>query len=157
MKLEDYKDTKPAFLVEEYFNGPIKAWGMVQGRGGKVLRRFEIDMVGTWEGNNGTLEEFFRYDDGETQTRVWKIKKLADGTYEGTAGDIVGKADGKSAGSAMQWKYVMDLKVGGRNYHVTFDDWMFQMDDGVLINRSYLKKFGFTVAELTIFMKKTDE
>ena len=28
------------------------------------------------------------------------------------------------------------------------------MNDGVLINRSYLKKFGLTVAELTIFMQK---
>ncbi|HAQ50270.1 MAG TPA: DUF3833 domain-containing protein, partial [Gammaproteobacteria bacterium] len=26
--------------------------------------------------------------------------------------------------------------------------------DGVLINRSYLKKFGITVGELTLFMQK---
>jgi hypothetical protein len=28
------------------------------------------------------------------------------------------------------------------------------MNDGVLINRSYLKKFGITVTKLTIFMQK---
>jgi hypothetical protein len=48
----------------------------------------------------------------------------------------------------------MDLKVGDKNYHVTFDDWMFLMDEKNLINRSYLKKFGITMAELTIFMQK---
>lgn len=28
------------------------------------------------------------------------------------------------------------------------------MRDGVVMNRSYLKKFGITVAEVTIFMQK---
>ena len=49
---------------------------------------------------------------------------------------------------------VMDLPVDDKVYRIRFDDWMWQMNDGVLINRSYLKKFGFTVSELTIFMKK---
>ena len=50
----------------------------------------------------------------------------------------------------------MNLPVGDKTYKITFDDWMFQMNDGVLINRSYLKKFGFTVGELTLFMQKQD-
>jgi hypothetical protein len=46
------------------------------------------------------------------------------------------------------------LPVGDATYCITFDDWMWQMNDGVLINRSYLKKFGITVAELSLFMQK---
>jgi len=56
----------------------------------------------------------------------------------------------------MRWAYRMDLPVGDKTYRITFDDFMFLMNDGVLINRSYLKKFGFTVAELTLFMQKQD-
>jgi hypothetical protein len=48
----------------------------------------------------------------------------------------------------------MDLEVGDKTYRIKLDDWMWQMNDGVLINRSYLKKFGITVAELTLFMQK---
>ncbi|MBL6621549.1 MAG: DUF3833 family protein, partial [Rickettsiales bacterium] len=40
-------------------------------------------------------------------------------------------------------------------FRIKFDDWMWQLNDGVVINRSYLKKFGFTIAELTLFMQKT--
>ena len=152
--LDMYAKQEPKLLIEDYFKGPIKAWGLVQDRSGKVTRRFEVTMNGTWNGNQGRLEEFFVYDDGEKQERTWIITKLPDGTYEGTAGDIVGKAKGKASGNAVQWYYVMDLKVGDRNYHVTFDDWMFLMDEKNLINRSYLKKFGITMAELTIFMQK---
>jgi hypothetical protein len=48
----------------------------------------------------------------------------------------------------------MDLDVDGSTYRIRFDDWMWAMNDGVVVNRSYLKKFGFTVAELTLFMQK---
>ncbi len=54
----------------------------------------------------------------------------------------------------MRWNYVMDLPVDDTTYRIRFDDWMWVMNDGVLINRSYLKKFGITVSELTIFMQK---
>lgn len=154
--LDHYKGTEPPLELKEYFTGPIKAWGLVQDRKGHVARRFDVTMVGTWDGDTGTLEEHFEYYDGETQKRTWTIKKIADKQYEGTAGDIIGKADGKTQGNAMRWAYQMNLPVGDKTYKITFDDWMFLMNDGILINRSYLKKFGVTVAELTLFMQKQD-
>lgn len=152
--LDHYDNSRPELDIKEYFDGPIQAWGVVQDWRGNVTRKFDIEMVGSWDGNVGKLEEDFVYDDGKTQRRVWTIHKIAENTYEGTASDIKGKAEGKSNGNAVQWKYQMNLEVDGKTYLVTFDDWMFAMKDGVLINRSYIKKFGFTVAELTIFMKK---
>lgn len=152
--LNYYKGTTPRADIKEYFNGPIKAWGIVQDRSGRVTGRFDIHMVGTWNGDVGTLTENFDYYSGKKQERVWTIKKLSDGTYEGTASDIIGKATGKAEGSAVRWNYVMDLPVDDTTYRIRFDDWMWAMNDGVLINRSYLKKFGITVSELTIFMQK---
>lgn len=152
--VKHYEGTAPVLEINEYFNGPIKAWGIVQNWRGKVVKRFEVDMVGKWDGDKGTLTEHFTYDDGKKQERVWRITKHADGKYEGTASDIIGKADGTSSGSAVNWSYVMDLPVDDTSYKIRFDDWMWLMNDGVLINRSYLKKFGFTVSELTIFMQK---
>jgi len=154
--LDHYKGSDPQLDVQEYFSGPIKAWGIVQDRKGHVTRRFDVTMNGTWEGDTGTLEENFKYYDGETQKRVWTIKKIADKRYEGTAGDILNKAEGELEGGAMRWAYQMDLDVGDNTYRITFDDWMFLMNDGVLINRSYLKKFGITMAELTLFMQKQE-
>ncbi len=156
-KMEHYKDTQPRISIEDFFNGPIKGWGIVQNWKGQVVTRFDVDMTGTWENSTGTLVETFNYYDGRTQERIWTITKNPDGTYKGTADDILDHADGKTEGSAVNWKYRMDLPVGGKTYRLTFDDWMWQMNDGVVINRSYLKKFGITVAELTLFMKKNPE
>ena len=152
--VKTYKEQEPKLDLKEYFNGPIKAWGIVQDRSGKIVQRFDVTMVGSWEGDVGTLKEHFKYYDGKTQERTWIIKKTSDERYEGTAGDIIGVAEGDVAGNAMRWAYQMDLEVKGSTYRITFDDWMFNMNDGVLINRSYLKKFGITMAELTLFMQK---
>lgn len=154
--LDEYAEMKPSLKLEEYFNGPIKAWGIVQDRSGNIKRRFSIDMTGAWDGDTGTLTENFNYYDGEKQKRVWTITKTADQKYEGTASDIIGKAHGEVNGNAVQWAYQMNIDVGDNTFKITFDDWMFQMEDGVMINRSYLKKFGFKVAELTLFMKKQE-
>jgi hypothetical protein len=152
--LDYYKNTKPEIDIKKYFSGPIKGWGVVQDWRGRVVTQFDVEMVGTWKGDEGTLNEKFVYYDGKKQERTWKIKKLEDGNYIGTAGDILGEAKGHQSGNAMNWSYSMDLEVSGGTYRIKFDDWMWQMNDGVVLNRSYLKKFGITVAELTLFMKK---
>ena len=154
--IDQYKSANPSLDLQDYFTGNIKAWGLVQDYTGKVTRRFDVDMIGSWQGDTGTLTEQFRYYDGETQERIWTIKKIAANHYQGSAGDILGTATGELAGNAMRWAYQMDLKVGDKTYRIRFDDWMFLMNDGVLINRSYLKNFGLTVGELTLFMQKQD-
>lgn len=152
--VNDYADEQPVMKFDEFFNGPIKAWGIVQSRNGKVIQKLDIDLVGSWSGDNGTLDEKFYYYDGKEMTRQWKIKKIADNKFIGTASDIKGEARGESSGGAIRWNYVMKLEVGGTTYDVTFDDWMYAMNDGVVVNRSYLSKFGIRVAELSLFMQK---
>ena len=153
--LKHYNDTEPKLSMEEYFNGPIKAWGIVQDRKGNIVRRFEMDMNATWDGDTGTLEEDFQYYDGKEERRVWVIQRRGDGQYTATSEQgIIGEASGATNGYAVRWQYDMDITVGDQTYRMAFDDWMFQMKDGVMINRAYMKKFGIKFAEVTLFMQK---
>lgn len=156
MDINHYATETPEFKMEEYFKGEVKAWGIIQNWRGKVIERFDIRMVGTWHDDQGTLEEDFQFYDGKKQHRTWKIKRQSDSSYEATADDIIGIAKAKRNGNAIQWNYQMDIKVDDSTYRISFDDWMWQLNDGVIINRSYMKKFGFTVGELTVFIQKTD-
>lgn len=153
-KIESYQGSEPVMSFEEFFTGPVQAWGIVQDRDGKVIRQFEITMNGSWNADGGTLQEDFTYYDGKTERRVWAIKRSGDHQYTATADGIVGTATGKSAGHATLWKYVMTVPVDGKTYDITFDDWMFQMRGGVIINRSYMTKFGIRVGDITLFIKK---
>ena len=80
MKPEDFKGTEPSIRIEEYFNGSVKAWGLLQNRNGKVTRQFKADMFGKFENGILILEEDFYWTDGEKQKRVWKIEKI-EGTW----------------------------------------------------------------------------
>ncbi|MCB1746188.1 MAG: DUF3833 domain-containing protein [Gammaproteobacteria bacterium] len=154
VRVEDYAETAPAFDPRRFFDGEVQAWGIVQDWRGRVVRRFAVDIRGQRDGDAIVLDESFRYADGERDTRTWRITPDGDGTYAGRADDIVGSARGEAGGSAMRWRYAMDLAVDGRTWRVAFDDWMWQLDERVLVNRSRIRKFGLTVAEVTLFMQR---
>lgn len=155
IKGENYTDMQPPFKLEEYFVGTVKAWGIVQDTSGNIVNRFDVVIEGSYDGKTVILDELFTYyDDGRTEKRVWRITKIDDLHYEGTAGDIIGTAQGWAYGNALRWTYEMDVPVDDTTYRLTFDDWIWAMNDGVIVNRSYLRKFGFTVAEVTIFMQR---
>ena len=154
MKPEDFKNKEPRLIIEEYLTGNVKAWGVLQNRSGQVTRQFSADLNGTWDGKKLILKEKFNWDDGEVQDREWTINKIDEHNYEGTAGDVVGKAKGYSYGSAFKFEYVLLVPVKGKEMKITFDDWIFKQDDRVAINRATMTKFGFKVAELTVVFVK---
>ena len=152
--IENYKNNTPKLDLRTFLNGKTKAWGILEDRNGRITRRFTVEMETTWNENDGTLKEYFTFDDGEKSQRIWKIKYNNNSTFTATANDVVGIAKGKQAGNALQMNYVLDLKVGNKNYHVKLDDWMYQLDEKTLVNKSKIKKFGITFARLTIFFTK---
>jgi hypothetical protein len=146
----DYAAETPALDLRRYFNGELTAHGIFTDRSGKVVRRFVVRMVGTWDGDNGVLDEDFVYSDGEKQKRVWRITRLGDGSYTGRADDVIGEATGRAAGNALNWRYTLALPVDGTVYHVQFDDWMYLMDERVMLNKAVMSKFGIRLGEVTL-------
>lgn len=154
MEATDFKDTEPRLVIEQYFAGETRAWGIFEDRFGRLRRQFTVDITGTWNGRDLILDERFAYSDGERDRRVWTIRKTGDHSYEGRADDVVGTASGDSYGNALHWRYDMDLKVGDGTWRVHFNDWMFLQPSGVLINRARVSKFGFEIGSVTLAFTK---
>lgn len=152
---ERYLDAGADFSLFEFFDGDVKAWGIVQDRDGNLLQRFEVAIDGSVEDGQLILDETFSYSIGDGPTkRIWTIEQLPDGSYTGGAGDIAGPASGQDFGNAFYWAYEMDLPVDNTTYRVNFKDWIWAFDDKTIVNRSYIKKFGIVWSEVTIFMQK---
>ena len=147
---EAYAKELPRLTVEQYFNGTLDAHGMFQDRSGKVIKRFVVTMRCTWQGDTGTLDEDFIYADGTKQKRVWTLKKTADGRFTATAPDVIGTAQGIVAGNALRWKYVLALPVDGKIINVDMEDWMFLIDENVMLNRTAMSKYGVGLGSVTI-------
>lgn len=156
--VQDYRSERPQLDLRRYFNGQLDAHGMFQDRAGKVVKRFHVVMTASWQGDTGTLDERFTYADGSTQRRVWTLTPAPDGGWIGRADDVIGEARGEIAGNALRWRYVLALPVDDKVYHVDFDDWMFLMDERVMLNRSVMSKWGFRLGEVTLsFYKRTEQ
>jgi Protein of unknown function (DUF3833) len=152
--LAKYATEQPRLELDRYFNGKVVAHGIFQDRSGQVVRRFTVDMEGRWEGNEGVLDERFTYSDGQKDRRVWRLTKHPDGRYTGTADDVEGTASGQTSGNAFTWAYTLRLPVDGKVYEVRFDDWMYLVDDRVLLNRATMSKFGLRLGEVTLSFQK---
>jgi Protein of unknown function (DUF3833) len=154
-QISDYAGQKPALDLRSYFNGTLDAYGVFTDRSGQVVKRFTVVMRCSWDGDNGVLDEDFVYSDGTTGKRIWRMKHLGDGRYSGTADDVVGEALGETRGNAFRWGYTLALPVDGRVWNVTFDDWMYLMDERVMLNKAVMSKFGVRLGEVTLsFVKR---
>lgn len=156
MNINNYTATEPKLDLFTFFEGKTTAYGQFQSRSGEVKRRFQVDVTGIIEGNTLTLNEQFVYDDGQTEQRIWVIERLGNNSYQGTAGDVIGKAIGVSAGAAFNWRYTLDLPYKKSSTHVKFDDWMFLHTDKVMLNQAKVTKWGFKVGEVTLFFIKSN-
>jgi hypothetical protein len=153
-RVDEHSNEKPVLDLAVYFNGRLDAWGLVRNRSGKVVKRFRVEMTGTWRDGNGTLEENFTYTDGSKSRRVWNISKIDANHYRGTAADVVGEAVGEARGNALQWRYVLAVPVDGKTYNVRFDDWMYLIDDDIMLNKSEMSKYGFGLGEVIVSFRK---
>lgn len=151
---EIYRHEKPVLDLRTYFDGTVDAWGYVRNRGGKVVKRFTVEIRCTWDGDVGTLDESFQYSDGTTSRRVWTVNRIDAHTYTGRALDVVGEARGEAHGNALRWRYVLELPVDGKIYRVDFDDWMYLMDEAVMLNTSTMSKFGVRLGEVVLAFRK---
>jgi hypothetical protein len=155
-QISDYAAETPVLDLRKYFTGTVDAWGIFTDRSGRVVKRFTVVIDCQWQGDEGVLDEAFTYSDGTLQRRVWRLKALPNGRYEGRADDVVGMATGQTKGNAFQWQYTLALPVDGKVWEVQFDDWMFLMNDRVMLNKAVMSKLGVTLGEVTLSFSRRE-
>ena len=88
-----YADQFPKLVLEDFFDGNLEAYGVVKDWRGRVIRKFDADIIAYGDRGVGTLEEDFIFDDGEIDRRVWTLNPLDQVRYSGIADDVVGEGD----------------------------------------------------------------
>lgn len=157
--LEDAKLSARELDLEKFFVGRTVAYGQFQDLFGTVRRRFEVEITGTWDGQQLRLVEDFVYEDGATEQRVWELVKTGPETWQGTAPGVQGMATGRESGDTFNWTYTIDLPLpaadgSSETLRVSFDDWMWLLSEDRLLNRAYMKRFGVTIGEVIISFEK---
>jgi len=151
MKIADVAGAGPALTLETVLHGETAVWGMFQDRFGVPRQTFRAHISGQWEETTQrlTLTEDFTVLGGETTRRVWTLTKRGDGVYQGDANDLVNGVDVWTGGAAARMRYRMRVPIGGRAWALSFDDWLFRIDERVILNRATVTKVGITLGTVT--------
>ena len=152
--MKNFTNKTPKLDLFKFFNGESVAYGIFEDRFGNLRRQFRVNLIGSIKDDKLILDEEFLYDDGEKDTRVWTITKNKvsknQTKYSGKAKDIEGHAKGTSSGNTLNWSYDIYLKIKGTNLKVHFNDWIYQQDENIAINRAYVSKFGIEIGSVTL-------
>jgi hypothetical protein len=149
----DYAQTGPAFDLKTHLSGQILSEGLIYGPNGKMTNSFVAQMEGTWEGDTGTLREVFKYSNGKEQIRQWQLVLGPDNTFTATAPDIVGVGQGVVSGSTVKLTYTIVLPPEAGGHALQAVDWMYLTENGTIMNKSEMRKYGLKVAELLATMR----
>jgi hypothetical protein len=151
-----YQDRQPKFVMNEYFNGNLCAWGIVRSRNNEVSRKFIADIKATATETTVELDEDFVFDDGELQKRLWKFNKIGQ-QWIGRAGDVIGEAVGEVSGDTLHLTYELAIQLDGDEVIVSMDDWLHLVDKKTLLGSTDISKWGFDVGRIDITIQQTDD
>ncbi len=140
-----------------FLDGSTRAWGVFEDRFRRIQRRFTAELQGRWENGVFILDESFRFCDGSTEVRNWRIvpAPVEPGAFTGTCDDIVGIAHGRVAEDGVHLVYVFNLKSSGLAFTARFDDRYYQLDAENIMNRAIVTKWGVKLGELSVFFQRT--
>jgi hypothetical protein len=152
--MKQFENNTPKLNLFSFFEGDTIAYGIFEDRFGNLKRQFRVNIKGSVDKEQLTLDEEFLYDDGEQAKRIWKIKKIIDDkkniVYSGQADDVEGNASGSISGNALNWSYDIFLNIKGSNVKVHFNDWIYKQSNEIAINRAYVSKFGVNIGSVTL-------
>jgi hypothetical protein len=146
----DFAQSKTRFELDAYFIGHTRSWGVFENRDAAPRRYFVCNSYGKRERNGDVLlSQYFQFNDGKKQTRVWHIRRLDSIHWEATANDMVGVARGEGQGNAFFWEYRITLDPKNPLATVHIRQWMYQAEGtDILMTRLVISKFGITAFEV---------
>ncbi|MEM8839185.1 MAG: DUF3833 family protein [Pseudomonadota bacterium] len=146
------------FTLEDYFVGKSVARGVFVSKIAGANRAFDVYLDGQFDGTILTLREDFVFADGEKDRKTWVFEKIADNQYRGTREDVVGDTLVTIKDNVARFSYLVEIKRKDKDpIKVRFKDKMILKEDGLLLNRARVSKFGFPIANVQVnFRKGTD-
>lgn len=152
----DFDKREPQLVFEQYFQGHSSGTGIFFDRSDNYSLGLKVSLDGTWDQAKQilTLHEVLDYSDGKHKDRTFTIQKVDAHHYSATAEGFEGPIEIETYGNALRWSYVVKEDVNGSDWHLSGDDWMFLQPDGTILNRAWISKFGLTVGEVFLSLRK---
>lgn len=144
---------EPRFTPEQWFQGRTVGWGEFRRAIGGRPSRFDMTIDGRWDGRELTMVETFISPDGRW-TRVWTIRPLGDGRYEGRLTTGKGLAAIRAEGDTVFMDYLAQAPLTERPFNARFRQVLRLRPDGTVLNVADVRWRGAPLGRTTVVFSK---
>jgi hypothetical protein len=151
MQPQDFAGSKAHFVLDRYFLGHTRSWGVFENRGAEPRRSFIADSIGKRQAD-GTLvlTQHFVFSDGKQQMRIWQIRRVDAHHWDATANDMIGVAHGVGYGNTLHWEYTIRVDAKNPLSDVHIRQWIYQPEGtDTVMTRLVITKLGLSLFQVT--------
>jgi hypothetical protein len=148
---QDFAGSKTRFILDRYFLGHTRSWGVFEDRGAAPKRWFIADSIGKRQ-PDGTLvlTQHFVFSDGKKQLRIWRIRRIDENHWDATANDMIGVAHGVGYGNTLHWEYTIRVDAKNPLSDVHIRQWIYQPEGtDTVMTRLVITKLGLPLFQVT--------
>ena len=145
--------TRPPSAQPQAFAGVLEGLSIGRGRIRSRLagldRGFLVWTRGRQQGGVFELDQFFRFDDGATDRRIWRFRRVAPDRWVGERQDLAAPATLVIEGRALRLSYDIWLKrPSGSPLRLHCEDRIERLASGALLSRGTIFRFGLPVGSV---------
>ena len=159
--IKKYSNDKVKLDIRNQMNGNLKGFGIWQDKNGIIIKKFTVEISGSWEGDKGVVKQQFSFDNEKKDSRTWLFDIENDNSFSAIGHDIVGTAKGVQYGNASKMNYILSVVAAdGKKQNLAVEDWTYAVNDKSLISVLTLKNPGYfsgnEAERIIMSLKKVD-
>lgn len=158
LKPLDFAATRPQFDILQFYTGHTRSTGLLQTTGGEPLKRVMTETWGHLAVGELHMTQDVTFDDGKTEPRTWRIRRVDEHHYEARSEKVIGVAHGEAWGNALRLDYVLAFNKSNPLTRIRMTHWMTLQPDGrTMLNVVTVRKLGIVVGRITeVFRHESD-
>jgi hypothetical protein len=127
-----------------FFTGHVHSWGVTESRSAAPTDTVETDCQGAIDPQGRLrMTQHLTFGDGTAQDRIWTMWRTGQDTYQATANDMQGIAEGRTDGRLFHWQWQLSRPT----VNVTMEQWMYRLPDGTVLIRTTVSKLGVVLMQ----------
>lgn len=135
--------------LDEAFRGIALGHGRFKSGLIGLDRGFTVTTRGHQNGDFFVLDQQFRFDNGETDRRVWRFRRTGPNAWVGTRKDVIGEAKVQVAEDVITMKYdVLVPRKDGSKLTLHFEDRISRVGRKTLVNKAVIYTLGIPVGSV---------
>ena len=153
MPIEDFANTGPAMRPEAFFLGHTHGWGVLQTRGGRPSKRFEVEGHGHVAADGSFhLVQDVEWSDGHSSRREWVMHASGPAGYTATLTNAKGPVSGEVRGNVFHLRYRLATP------DVMMEHYLYlQKDRSHVLNTATVTAMGLPIAHLSENIVRIDD